>query len=239
MNSTGHTVAIDLGGTNVRAALVADDGTIVDRFKRPTPHSDPEPTVILEMMSEIAGTNEPGRAVIGLPGVINHETEGLVQAPNIPKAWIPFLKEAWFEQRCGYEVSFANDADMAAVGEANFGAGRGERDVVYVTISTGIGAGIVVGGTLVRGGLSGGEIGHTVVDIEAARQNRPATVELLGSGTAMNRAARIAGFSEQGKEFVELVRAGHEQQAPFLKTPCLPLRSVLPICAGLWCHKLL
>lgn len=211
MNSTGHTVAIDLGGTNVRAALVADDGTIVDRFKRPTPHSDPEPTVILEMMSEIAGTNEPGRAVIGLPGVINHETEGLVQAPNIPKAWIPFLKEAWFEQRCGYEVSFANDADMAAVGEANFGAGRGERDVVYVTISTGIGAGIVVGGTLVRGGLSGGEIGHTVVDIEAARQNRPATVELLGSGTAMNRAARIAGFSEQGKEFVELVRAGHEQ----------------------------
>ena len=211
MTSTGHTVAIDLGGTNVRAALVADDGTIVNRIQRPTPHGDPEPTVILEMMGEVAGTDEPGRAVIGLPGVINHETEGLVQAPNIPKAWLRFLKEAWFEQHCGYQVSFANDADLAAVGEANFGAGRGERDVVYVTISTGIGAGIVVGGTLIRGALSGGEIGHTVVDIHAARESRPATVELLGSGTAMNRAARLAGFSEQGREFVDLVRAGHEQ----------------------------
>ena len=213
MTSTGRTVAIDLGGTNVRAALVADDGTIVDRIRRSTPHTDPEPTVILEMMSEIAGFDEPGRAVIGLPGVINHETESLVQAPNIPKAWIPYLKEAWFEQRCGKEVSFANDADMAAVGEANFGAGRGERDVVYVTISTGIGAGIVVGGMLVRGALSGGEIGHTILDLQAARENRPGTVELLGSGTAMNREARIAGFSEQGRDFVDLVRAGHPQAA--------------------------
>ncbi|NNE96127.1 MAG: ROK family protein [Acidimicrobiales bacterium] len=209
MTATSHTVAIDLGGTNVRAALVDSSGAIVDRIQRPTPHTHPEPTVILEMMSEVTGMREPGRAVIGLPGVINHETESLVQAPNIPQGWIPYLTEAWFEQRCGYEVSFANDADLAAVGEANFGAGRGERDVVYVTISTGIGAGIVVGGTLVRGALSGGEIGHTVIDRQAAMEHRPATVELLGSGTAMNREARIAGFSEQGKDFVDLVRAGN------------------------------
>jgi glucokinase len=211
MTASDHTVAIDLGGTNVRAALIHENGTITDRIQRSTPHSHPDPTVILEMMSEVAGLNEPGRAVIGLPGVINHETESLMQAPNIPQTWIPYLTEEWFEQRCGYEVSFANDADLAAVGEANFGAGRGQRDVVYVTISTGIGAGIVVGGTLVRGALSGGEVGHTVIDAQAAKDHRPATVELLGSGTAMNRAARIAGFSEQGREFVELVRAGHDK----------------------------
>ncbi len=211
MTDTNYTVAIDLGGTNVRAALVNQNGTITDRIQRPTPHSYPEPTVLLEMMSEVAGLNEPGRAVIGLPGVIDHENESLIQAPNIPQRWIPYLTEHWFEQRCGYEVSFANDADLAAVGEANFGAGRGERDVVYVTISTGIGAGIVVGGTLVRGALSGGEVGHTVIDVQAAKEHRPATVELLGSGTAMNREARIAGFSEQGREFVDLVRAGHDK----------------------------
>lgn len=211
MTTADFTVAIDLGGTNVRAALVDRHGRITDRIQRSTPHSHPEPTVILEMMSEVAGLTQPARAVIGLPGVINHETESLVQAPNIPQRWIPYLTEEWFEQRCGYEVSFANDADLAAVGEANFGAGRGERDVVYVTISTGIGAGIVVGGTLVRGALSGGEVGHTVIDAQAAREHRPATVELLGSGTAMNREARIAGFSEQGREFVDLVRAGHDK----------------------------
>ncbi len=211
MSDTVYTVGIDLGGTNVRAALVSDDGTIVNRIQRPTPHDDPEPTVLLELMAEVAGDAAPGRAVIGLPGVINHETESLMQAPNIPQKWISLLTEAWFEQRCGYEVSFANDADLAAVGEAKFGAGRSERDVVYVTISTGIGAGIVVGGVLVRGALSGGEIGHTVIDAQAAREHRPATVELLGSGTAMNREARIAGFSEQGREFVDLVRAGHDK----------------------------
>jgi len=197
----------------VRAALVAHDGSIHHRLQRPTPHQDAEPTVLLEMMAEVAASTSPERAVIGLPGVINHETESLVQAPNIPDKWIPFLTEAWFESRCGLPTSFANDADLAAVGEANFGAGRQERDVVYVTISTGIGAGIVVGGTLVRGALSGGEIGHTVIDVQAARERRPATVELLGSGTAMNREARIAGFSEQGRDFVDLVRAGHDKAA--------------------------
>ncbi|MFW2380676.1 MAG: ROK family protein, partial [Acidimicrobiales bacterium] len=55
MTVTDHTVAIDLGGTNVRAALVDERGTITDRIQRPTPHSHPEPTVILEMMSEVAG----------------------------------------------------------------------------------------------------------------------------------------------------------------------------------------
>ncbi len=143
--------------------------------------------------------------------MIDHELEVLIEAPNIPQMWIPSLTEQWFEQRCGYEVSFANDADLAAVGESSFGAGRDHRDVVYVTISTGIGAGIVVGGTLVRGRLSGGEIGHTVLDIAAAARNEPATVEELGSATAFNRSARLAGITEQGKELVDLVRSGHER----------------------------
>lgn len=205
------TVAIDLGGTNVRASLVAEDGKIKDRIQRPTPHHHPEPTIILEMMSEVSGSDGPSRAVIGLPGVIDHELEVLIEAPNIPQMWIPSLTEHWFEQRCGYEVSFANDADLAAVGESSFGAGRDHRDVVYVTISTGIGAGIVVGGTLVRGRLSGGEIGHTVVDIAAAARHEPATVEELGSATAFNRMARLGGIAEQGKELVDLVRSGHER----------------------------
>jgi glucokinase len=212
MTAAGRsTVAIDLGGTNVRAALVAEDGSIEDRIQRPTPHHHPDPTIIVEMMSEVAGDHGPGRAVIGLPGVIDHEVEALVEAPNIPQMWIPSLTEAWFEQRCGYEVSFANDADLAAVGESSFGAGRNHRDVVYVTISTGIGAGIVVGGTLVRGRLSGGEIGHTVVDMAAAARNEPATVEEFGSATAFNRMARLAGITEQGKELVDLVRSGHDR----------------------------
>ena len=94
----------------------------------------------------------------------------------------------------GLSVSIANDADLAAVGEAWFGAGRDFADVAYLTVSTGIGAGIVTGGLLVHGGRSLAEVGHTVVDGEALADGRPATVEELGSGTALDRLAEEAGL---------------------------------------------
>lgn len=207
------TIAIDLGGTNVRAALVSANGEILDRLQRGTPKTHPEPTVLLEMMREVAGDTACTRAVIGLPGIVDQDDERLESAPNLPQEWIPYLNEAWFEQRCNFAVSLANDADMAAVGESEFGAGRGDRDVIYVTISTGIGAGIVVGGQLVRGRHSGGEIGHTVIDRVAASSGAPCTVEDLGSGTAMNRKAIAAGFTQQGRDFADLVRGGTDSRA--------------------------
>lgn len=216
MNPAGEpcTVAIDLGGTHIRSAAVARDGTILARHRQATPTTDPHPTVvpemILETVSQIDHAAGVDRAVVGLPGIVDHVSEQLKTAPNLPPQWIGFLNEDWIASQVGLPVSLANDADLAAVGEARFGAGAEYHDVVYVTISTGVGAGVVVDGTLVRGRLSGGEIGHTVIDWSDAAAGVRATVEELGSGTAIDRQASVAGLGERGADLADLVRAGQE-----------------------------
>ena len=80
------------------------------------------------------------------------------------------------------------------MGEAAFGAGAGTADVAYLTISTGIGAGVVHGGRLLRGRRSLAEVGHTVIDWSAWRQGSPSTLEELGSGSGLARLAREAGL---------------------------------------------
>lgn len=206
-------MVVDLGGTNVRAAVVTSDGTIVRRDRRPTPAADPEPQIIAELVTEVAQMAGPDgpplldQVVIGIPGVIDHEAGALVEAPNLPSGWIPRLTNRWLAQQVGAPVSLANDADLAAVGEAVFGAGRHHRDVVYVTVSTGVGAGIVVDGILVRGRYSGGEIGHMVIDRSAAAAGGPATVEELGAGPAIARGAQARGLTERDAALADRVRA--------------------------------
>lgn len=209
----GTTVAVDLGGTQVRAALVADDGTVTGRLRRATPAGDPTPEIVTTLIAEVVDRCPPGsrpeRVVVGVPGLVDHEAERLLHAPNLPAGWVEFLDHGWLSQSSGLPTSMANDADLAAVGESSFGAGSNYRDVVYVTISTGVGAGVVVDDQLVRGALSGGEVGHTVIDRVAALAGRPATVEDLGSGTAMARRAAEVGIEERGAELADLVRSGH------------------------------
>ena len=211
---TGCTVAVDLGGTHIRAALVDDDGAILTRLRTKTPSADPKPTIICSLIADVMAAAPagaaPSKAVVGVPGVIDHEAERLIAAPNITQSWPQYLNEEWLGNETGLSVSMANDADLAAVGEASFGAGRDFRDVVYVTISTGVGAGLVVGERLVRGTRSGGELGHTVVDRVAAAKGELCTVEELGSGTAIERMASDAGIEERGAAFAALVRAGEQ-----------------------------
>lgn len=211
---THPVVAIDLGGTNIRAALVEADGTIIKRQRRPTPRQDATPSGLVEMVRDMAEGAACDRAVIGLPGVVDHEKETLISAPNLVQAWVPLLSDAWLTRETGLSVSLANDADLAAVGEATFGAGSDVRDVVYVTISTGIGAGIMLDRKLLRGRYSGGEIGHTIVDRTRALAGEDGTVEGLGSGTAIGANARRAGLDASGAELTELVRQGDPQAVP-------------------------
>lgn len=207
----GATAAIDLGGTHVRAAVVTADGTVVVHFRRSTPTDASRPDFLPTMIDEaVAAAGRPpiDAAVIGIPGVIDHDADAVLHAPNLPQGWLPLLTAHHLGEAIGVPVSLANDADLAAVGEAMFGAGRGRRDVVYVTISTGVGAGIVLDGRLVRGSRSGAEIGHTVIDAGAALAGRPATVEELGAGPAIAKAAADAGLVERDEALAELVRQG-------------------------------
>jgi glucokinase len=143
--------------------------------------------------------------VVAVPGRVDYRSGRLEYAPNLPAQWTSMLQESFLESRLGVEVALANDADAAAVGEAYFGAGRDFDDVVYVTVSTGVGAGVVLSGRLMSGGRSAAEVGHTVIDRVAAAAGAPSTVEDLASSTALERSAIATGLPADGQRIVELV----------------------------------
>jgi glucokinase len=200
-------LAVDVGGTNVRAALADDKGNVTARDQCPTP-DDRDSSVVVTLAKRVIANASVDRAVVGVPGRVDSGAGVLEYAPNLPDGWREQLTEERLAGDLGMEVALANDADLAAVGEAWFGAGRDFSDVAYLTISTGIGAGVVTGGLLVHGRRSVAEVGHTIVDGRAMLERRKATVEELGSGTALTALAREADIAEDGKGLVELVRAG-------------------------------
>ncbi len=180
-------VAVDLGGTNLRVALYAEDGTRHYRSVTPTPTADPSAlsNVALEAVAIARSAGlEVQHAVLAVPGWVDHRSNRIVTLPNLP-AW-GSIAGADLEAKLGIRVTFANDADLAALGEHRFGAGAGATDMVYLTCSTGVGAGVIVNGQLLQPHRSALEVGHTVIDWQTGD-----TVEGLGSGTALARAAGI------------------------------------------------
>jgi glucokinase len=203
-----HALAVDLGGTNMRAAVVSSAGSILDRVEAKTPHDCPTIDPLLDLVRPLAARADVEHAVAGVPARVDHEAGTLLNAPNLPPPWPALITRSTLEIELGLPVTLANDADLAAVGETHFGAARGHRDVVFVTISTGLGAGVLVGGRLVLPRCSAGEVGHTVIDRALAAAGGDGTVEGLGSGTALARHARAAGLDAVGPELDRLVEAG-------------------------------
>ncbi len=201
-------LAVDVGGTQLRAAMVDADGSVHGRRSQPTPQDTSCPDALLALPAKVLGSRRVSHAVIALPGVVNYRDGCLEHAPNLPAGWAPHLNSAVLETHLGVPVELANDADAAAVGEALFGAGRGYEDVVYLTVSTGIGAGVVLGGRLVAGARSMAEVGHTILDLRARQEGRPSTLEDLGSGTALGCFGAAMGLPSDGAQILELVRSG-------------------------------
>jgi glucokinase len=203
----GSVLAVDLGGTRMRAAIVNGSGRVLERCTALTPHDASAPDALMALAAGVLEGWPVAGAVVGVPGRVHYGRGQLEQAPNLPASWVPSLTEARLTDLLSVPVALANDADMAAVGEAMFGAGRAFADVVYVTISTGVGAGVVLGGRLVHGVRSLAEIGHTIIDCRALTDGQPATVEGLGSGSALARHAAALGLDAAGAELVALVEA--------------------------------
>jgi glucokinase len=122
-------------------------------------------------------------AVVGMPGPVDYENGEVLRLPNLPN-WEGRVTAARLSAELGIPALVANDADLAALGEHRYGAGQRSRDMVYVTVSTGVGAGVILGGKLLHGRLSLAEAGHTIID-----RSTYETVEGLGSGTALGRLA--------------------------------------------------
>jgi len=209
-------LAADVGGTQMRAALVDPDGTVVLRRSAATPGHADVPAALIDLIASVGaerGHGSASHAVVGLPGAVDYEAGRLLWAPHLPERWPELLSRDELSERLGLPAHIANDADLAAVGEAAFGAGAGITDVAYLTISTGIGAGVVHGGRLLRGRRSLAEVGHTVIDWCAWREGSPSTLEELGSGSGLARLAREAGLGPLDAREVESAAARGEARA--------------------------
>jgi glucokinase len=204
-------LAVDLGATNVRAAVVEPDGTIVNRIKERTvtePADEPGADRLGRLAREGFGSLPAGGAVIGVPGRVNYATGVLEQANNLPPDWPRTLTERRLGVLLGMPVHLASDADLATVGEAFFGAGRDADDVAYMTISSGVGAGAVSRRRLHRGTRKLVEVGNFIVDRRALARGEPCTVDELGSGRALERLVGEAGLGVSVPEIPALARAG-------------------------------
>jgi glucokinase len=159
------------------------------------------------------GHGSPSHAVVGLPGGVDYDAGRFLWAPNLPAQWPDQLSATGLSAQLGLSVSIANDADLAAVGEAWFGAGAKSSAVAYLTVSTGIGAGVVNSGRVLRGSRSLAEVGHVVIDWRAWRDGEPSTVEELGSGSGVTRQALEAGLGAVSSQEVEAGAAAGEPRA--------------------------
>jgi len=143
-------LGIDIGGTGIKGALVdTSNGELVtDRLRIPTPQPS-TPKAVIEVVKElVAHFNYDGPIGMGIPGVVS---KGVVRtAANIDNGWIDYPGEAKLTKAIGCPVTLLNDADVAAVAEMAFGAGRNQSGVVMIfTLGTGIGAAMFVNGRVV------------------------------------------------------------------------------------------
>jgi glucokinase len=199
----GAILGVDLGGTRLRVAVFDSSGTMVHKTAVPTPWDKPE-ALVDAMKGALAEYGEAVQgAVVGVPGPVSYAEGRAFHLVNLPE-WEERLSEQQLTDEIGLPVLLANDADLAALGEHRFGAGQGVSDMVYLTSSTGVGGGVIVGGRLLHGRLSLAEVGHTVIDWTSG-----ATVEDLGSGTALGQKAGVDGatVTERAKTGDERARA--------------------------------
>ncbi|HEY31485.1 MAG TPA: ROK family protein [Dehalococcoidia bacterium] len=193
-------IGIDLGGSNVRAAVVNAQGQMLARDQGITPADEGSEAIvksILDSVNRVLGqahlaASDLSAVGLSCAGLSNPETGILYTSPNIPT-----LKDVplagLIEKELGKKVFLMNDANAAAVGEMHLGAARGARNFIYVTLSTGIGAGVVIDGKIYAGstGLAS-EPGHMIISDEGPECycGSRGCWEPLASGTALANYAR-------------------------------------------------
>jgi glucokinase len=193
-------LGIDLGGSKILTAVVDDRGEILSRDYRVTPANDGPDAVVREVLKSATSALVPlGIAMqelaaigIGAPGTSNPGRGVVFTSPNLPE-WHNVPLRDIVVRETGRKSYLINDANAAALGELYFGVARGVRHMIYVTISTGIGGGIIIDGQLYTGSVgTAGEIGHMTIDANGprCRCGNTGCWEVLASGTALADRAR-------------------------------------------------
>ncbi len=188
-----NAIGVDVGGTKIAAGVVTPQGRILDEVRYPTPHS-PETLIenIAKAIKEVRDGHEVGGVCLAVPGLILASENKVIFSANLHAIeGIPLKDE--IEPRIGLPLTIENDGNAAAWGEFRFGAGSEADHLVFLTLGTGIGGGVITHGVLMRGAQgSGGELGHVTIQATGPRCacGNHGCLEALASGSAIARRAR-------------------------------------------------
>ncbi|MBI3242975.1 MAG: ROK family protein [Chloroflexi bacterium] len=216
-------IGVDLGGTSMRAGVVAKDGTVLGMAKRKTHPELGGEGVFDRLVKTIKDAakeadvkmKDIGGIGVGVPGPVDTERGVVRLAVNLGKDWTNMPLADKLEEALGVPAYIDNDVRVGAIGEFTHGAGREVNDMAAVFVGTGIGGGIILNGEL-RGGFRGGagEVGHTIVAADngiIGKTGQPGTVEPLASRTGMERMVKemvAAGRKSVVPELIESVGQG-------------------------------
>ncbi|MBA2510530.1 MAG: ROK family protein [Rubrobacteraceae bacterium] len=197
MNAVGG----DVGGTKIAAGLVSPEGKVLSEARYPTPHSPGKLVeTIVRVIKEVSDGHETGGVCLAVPGLILAQENKVIFSPNLRAVEGIPLKDR-IEPEIGIPLVIENDANAAAWGEFRFGSGSEVDHLVFLTVGTGVGGGVISHGVLLRGAQgSGGELGHVTVQATGPRCTcgNHGCLEALVSGTAIGRRARETAVENPG-----------------------------------------
>jgi glucokinase len=216
-----YSIGVDLGGTNLRAAAIDAQGKMLDKIAGSTALEAGRDAVIDDMVQSIEalrtrlGEHNLAGVGIGIPGFILMDKGVIIGSNNMPEFENYPVRDE-IEKRLGAKVILENDANAAALGEKWMGAGREVDDLVLLTLGTGIGGGIIVGGRVLHGQLGmAAELGHltVVTNGNPCGCGNRGCVEKHASATAIAAMARLIGLGPDltSEDVFHLAVAGNER----------------------------
>ncbi len=242
-----YAIGIDIGGTKISTVLGDEHGKIFSRHEVPTRFDKEIPAcledVTLGIKTLLSKTKIPLKKIVGIgvcaPGAVNPKKKFLPRSPNL-SGWAKVPIKTILKKKFNRSVYVANDANAAALGEYHFGIARGKKNLVYVTVSTGIGAGIILNGKLIDGaGFVAGEIGHmnVVLNGDLCGCGKKGCLEVYASGTAIGKTYQklsgkkiINGAREVGELFKDgdcFAREAYKLAANYLGIGLANLMNIL------------
>ena len=213
-------IGVDLGGTNLRIAAVDEQGTLIEKVTLGTKVARGRDLVIADMCDAIQAMSDKFKASapllgigVGVPGIIDMRTGVVCESPNL-QDWVGYPARDAIEKRLNTVVILENDANVAALGEQWLGAAKDFSDMVMLTLGTGVGGGLVMGGDIWRGanGMAG-EFGHTTVDADGhvcgcgnrgcleQYASAPSVLRMAREAIAKNGASALAAAAKSDPEF--------------------------------------
>ena len=220
MPERSRVIGVDVGGTKVAAALVGHDGSIHERLEQHTETGSEEALLrqLDALVEELRAGAEVAALGFGIPSRIDQRAGRAVASVNVPLANVDLRDR--MRERHGLPVAIDNDANAAAIAEWHAGAARGAEHVVMLTLGTGVGGGLILGGAPYRGATgSGAELGHVVVELDGlpCRCGGRGHLESYATGLAADGFARERiGPESNARDLVRRARDGEPESLELL-----------------------